>query len=80
MKEKDIIVITPSFTKYGFRIRTRLGLIVDNLMIHAQDESEAQRRLRQMYQGCEIIECVRHTGTLGTLNASYESVLERIAQ
>jgi hypothetical protein len=70
----------PSFTKYGFRIRTRLGLVVDNLMIHAMDESDAHRKLRQMYQGCEILECIRHVGSANTMNISYENVLERIVQ
>lgn len=42
--------------KYGFRIRTRSGSIVDNLMIFGRDEPEAERKLRQMYLGCEILE------------------------
>lgn len=70
----------PSFTKYGFRVRTRPGLVVDNLMIHAIDESDAQRKLRQMYQGCEILECVRHVGSASATNISYENVLDRIVQ
>lgn len=44
-------------TKYGFRIRTRSGLIVDNLLIHGKDEADAERKLRQMYQHCSILEC-----------------------
>jgi hypothetical protein len=43
-------------TKFGFRIRTRQGLIVDHLMIHGRDEADAERKLRQMYQHCEILE------------------------
>lgn len=43
--------------KYGFRIRTRGGLIVDNLLIHGRDEVDAERKLRQMYQHCKILEC-----------------------
>lgn len=70
----------PSFTKFGFRIRTRPGLVVDNLTIHAMDESDAQRKLRQMYHGCEILECVRHVASGNTQHTSYESVLERITQ
>ena len=46
--------------KYGFRIRTRSGLIVDNLLIHGRDEIDAERKLRQMYQHCRILECVVH--------------------
>jgi hypothetical protein len=32
------------FIKYAFRIRTKLGVVVDNLMIHGRDEHEAQRK------------------------------------
>mgnify|MGYP001558006386 FL=1 len=46
--------------KYGFRIRTRGGLIVDNLLIHGRDEVDAERKLRQMYQHCKILECTVH--------------------
>jgi hypothetical protein len=42
--------------KFGFRIRTRGGLIVDNLLIHGKDEVDAERKLRQMYQHCKILE------------------------
>lgn len=69
----------PSFAKYGFRIKTRLGLVVDNLVIHGADESDAERKLRQMYHGCEVIECIRHAATAGSSNTNYESVLERLA-
>ena len=48
----------PSLTtqKFGFRIRTRHGLIVEHLMIHGRDEADAERKLRQIYQHCEILE------------------------
>lgn len=71
---------TPSITKYGFRIRTRMGLIVDNLMIHAEDEPDAQRKLLQMYHGCEVLDCVCHEGAACAQNLSYENVLERLVQ
>jgi hypothetical protein len=43
-------------TKFGFRIRTRQGLVVEHLMIHGRDEADAERKLRQMYVHCEILE------------------------
>ena len=46
-----------STTKYGFRIRTRDGMVVEHLMIHGRDEADAERKLRQMYLHCEILEC-----------------------
>ena len=42
--------------KFGFRIRTRHGLVVEHLMIHGRDEADAERKLRQIYQHCEILE------------------------
>ena len=44
-------------TKYGFRIRTRNGSVVDNLSIFGKDEPDAERKLRQMYRHCEIVSC-----------------------
>jgi hypothetical protein len=45
-----------STTKFGFRIRTRQGLVVQQLMIHGRDEADAERKLRQMYVHCEILD------------------------
>jgi hypothetical protein len=43
--------------RYGFNIRTRLGQRVDNISIMAQSLADAERRLRQMYERCQIVEC-----------------------
>jgi hypothetical protein len=43
-------------TRFGFNIRTRLGQRVDNIQIMAATLDDAERRLRQMYVSCEIIE------------------------
>jgi hypothetical protein len=42
--------------RYGFNIRTRSGQRVDNIQIMAATLDDAERRLRQMYVHCEIIE------------------------
>jgi len=44
-------------TKYGFRIRTRGGMTVDNLVVQARSREDAESRIRQIYQHCEILEC-----------------------
>jgi len=66
--------------KYGFRIRTKSGAVVDNLLIFGRDESEAERKLRQMYLGCEILER-RSVSSGGTRQAamSYEDVVDLIS-
>ena len=43
--------------KFGLKIRTRSGLPVDNLVVHARDQAEAERKVTQMYMHCEILEC-----------------------
>jgi len=53
---EDIMLPSLNTTKFGFRIRTRQGLVVEHLMIHGRDEADAERKLRQMYLHCEILE------------------------
>lgn len=67
-------------TKYGFRIRTRNGAIVENLAIFGRDESEAQRKLLQMYKGCEILDtiCLPAPSHGRVAHASYEDVVDLI--
>ncbi|NDP43710.1 MAG: hypothetical protein GZ089_13485 [Aromatoleum sp.] len=43
--------------RYGFNIRTRSGQRVDNIHIMAASQPDAERRLKQMYLHCEIIDC-----------------------
>jgi hypothetical protein len=43
--------------RYGFNIRTKTGQRVDNIQIMAANLTDAERRLRQMYLHCEIVEC-----------------------
>ena len=42
--------------RYGFNIRTKTGQRVDNILILAASLNDAERRLRQMYMQCEILE------------------------
>jgi hypothetical protein len=42
--------------RYGFNIRTKTGQRVDNILILAASLIDAERRLRQMYRQCEILE------------------------
>lgn len=46
----------PALEKFGFRIRTRAGLIVDNLQIPGRDQIEAERKVRQLYRDCAILQ------------------------
>jgi hypothetical protein len=51
--------------KYRFRIRTRSGLVVDNLHILGRDQTEAERKLRQVYHDCLVLDCQLTGGMLG---------------
>ena len=73
-------MLPPVLTKFSFRIRTRIGLVVDNLMIHGHDESDAQRKLRQIYRDCEILDCVCQRGNVRSPPVSLEDVLSIITR
>jgi hypothetical protein len=71
----------PQTTKYGFRIRTRSGAAVDNLLIFGKDEFDAERKLRQIYLGCEILEVKRLLPQASRGGpVSYEDVVDLISE
>ncbi len=51
---------TPPLGKFGFRIRTRAGLVIESLLIPGRDEEEAERKLLQLYRDCEILARFSH--------------------
>jgi hypothetical protein len=68
-----------STVKYGFRIKTRTGMVVDHLTIHGRDEADAERKLRQMYLHCHVLEC-RAVGAPRSDAMSYEDVLALVSK
>jgi len=68
----------PMMTKYVYQIRSRNGAIVDNLQIYGRDESDATRKLQQMYRNCVILDS-RVAAPERASNSSYEDVLSLIA-
>ena len=68
--------------KYGFRIRSRIGIVIENLAIHGRDEADAERKLRQMYPHCEVLECrtVNAPRASGSEAISFEEVLALVAK
>ena len=72
-------------TRYGFSIKTRYGQRVENIHIMAGSQGDAERRLRQMYQQCVILECREQAvprrfdtldveGVIGMISAAVPSV------
>jgi hypothetical protein len=68
-------------TRYGFSIKTRYGQRVENIHIMAGSQDDAERRLRQMYHHCVIVDCQEQSvprrlepldvaGVIGMISAS----------
>ena len=67
-----------SMYKYGFKIRTRSGSVVENLQVHARDRAEAEHKINQIYRYCEILECHEVTPTLRKEGLDVEDVVALI--
>lgn len=65
--------------KYAFRIRTRSGMVVENLTIHGREESDAQRKLFQMYPHCQVLEC-RSLNVAAKPDPPFEEVISLVAK
>lgn len=64
--------------KYGFKIRTRGGSLVENLQLQARDPAEAEQKIRQIYHQCEVLECKEITPTLRKEGLDLEDVVDLI--
>ena len=68
-------------TRYGFNLKTRSGQRVDNIVIMAASQEDAERRLMQMYVHCEILECrEQHVQARRLDTLDVEAVIGLIAQ
>lgn len=66
--------------KYEFAIRTRNGQRVDRIAIQAGDREAAERRLRQMYLHCEILDCRESPVDLRQENLDVEGIINLITK
>jgi hypothetical protein len=64
--------------KYGFKIRTRGGMVVENLQVQARDRAEAERKINQIYHHCEILECQEVMPTLKKEGLDLDDVISLI--
>jgi hypothetical protein len=71
--------MTVEMKKFGFRIRTRGGSVVDNLTIQGRDREEAERKLRQVYHHCEVLEAKEILGAAAADASDFEGVISLIA-
>jgi len=65
--------------KFGFRIRTRGGSVVDNLTIQGRDREEAERKLRQVYHHCVVLEAREFQEAAPADASDFEGVISLIA-
>ena len=53
-------------------------MVVDNLAIAGQDRAEAERKLTQIYQRCEILECRELRESIKEEGFDFESAINLI--
>ena len=46
----------PVTRRFPFSIRTRAGLVVENLQIPGRNAADAERKVQQLYRDCVILE------------------------
>jgi hypothetical protein len=66
--------------KFGFRIKTRGGLSVDNLIVQARDQEEAERKINQIYVHCQIVECKELHSSAPEEASDLEGIISLIAR
>jgi hypothetical protein len=71
--------MTDPVRKFGFRIQTRGGSVVDNLAILGRDRDEAEKKLRQIYHRCTILEAKEIDASALSESADVEGLITLIA-
>src|ERR1700685_2482921 len=80
LSARGFLMMAPPMSKFGFRIRTRHGLIVENLLIQGRDESDAERKLRQMYIHCEILDRKVHNADRRATRTNFEDIVSLVTK
>jgi hypothetical protein len=69
--------------KFDFSILTKDGQKVESVVIAAQDQDGAERKLKQMYRYCEIVRCTPKEDDGGgkmSSSVSVEDILTMISK
>ena len=69
-----------AMTKFGLSIKTRGGMVVENLTVQAPTRAAAEARIRQIYQHCEILECRELSPELRGDGMDLESMISLISK
>ena len=62
--------------KYGFRVRTRNGAVVERVLISADSEEDARAKLAQMYQKCDVLATWRDAPAPRVAGSSFEELVD----
>ncbi len=62
--------------KFGFRVRTRNGAVVERVLISADAEEEALVKLTQMYYQCEVLSTWRDAPAPRVAASSFEELAD----
>lgn len=66
--------------KFDFSIQTRDGQKIDSIVIAGRDQEDAERKLRQMYRHCQVVQCrTKDDGRYGQ-STSIEEILTLISK
>jgi hypothetical protein len=66
--------------KYEFNLRTRTGQRVEKITIQAVDRETAEKRLRQMYMQCDVLDCVERPAEIRQENLDVEGIINLITK
>ena len=66
--------------KFNLNIRTKDGLLVENLTVHADDRTHAETKIRKVYLKCEIVSCETEDAHTDEDQASMESIISLISK
>ena len=53
---------------------------MDNLVVHARDRGEAEKRINQMYLHCEILECRELQAEIREEDMDFENIITMISR
>lgn len=67
--------------KFDFSVKTRDGQKVESIHIQGKDVFDAERKLRQMYRNCEVMQCnTISTDKVPSQSADIKEVLSLITK
>ena len=66
--------------KYALEIKTKDGLLIENLTVHARDEDHAINKISKVYLNCQIVTCKVLNAHAQEDKASIESIISMISK